>query len=156
MEYTERVVAPVSWWLVALIGAGVLWPVLGVAIGWWWGLAAAVAVFLVIGAVLLAGSTKIIVDDAGLRVGRAWIEHRYLAGGRALDAEETRTRRGPGADARAYLVLRPYLPTAVEVTLDDPADRAPYWLISSRHPERLADALNAATATTVRAASLCR
>jgi hypothetical protein len=146
VEYSERVVAPLSWWLVGLLGAGVLWPVLGVAIGWWWGLAAAAATFAVIAAVLLAGSTKIIVDGSGLRVGRAWIEHRYLAGGRALDAEQTRIRRGPGADARAYLALRPYLPTAVEVELADPADPAPYWLVSSRHPERLADALNTATA----------
>jgi len=51
-------------------------------------------------AVLLAGSTKIIVDGSGLRVGRARIEHRYLAGCRPLDAEQTRARRGPGADAQ--------------------------------------------------------
>jgi hypothetical protein len=146
VEYSERVVAPVWWWLVALLGAGVLWPVLGVAIGWWWGLAAAAAVFVVIAAVLLAGSTKIIVDGTGLRVGRAWIEHRYIAGCRPLDAEQTRARRGREADARAYLALRSYLPTAVEVELDDPADPVPYWLISSRHPERLADALITASA----------
>ena len=51
---------------------------------------------------------------------------------------------GPEADARAYLVLRPYVRTAVQVDLADPADPAPYWLISSRHPKRLADALVAA------------
>ena len=29
----------------------------------------------------------------------------------------------------------------VRVDLNDPADPHPYWLVSTRHPERLADAL---------------
>lgn len=146
MLYSERLTPPLAWWLVALVGALALWPVLGVAIGWWWGLAAAVVVFAVIGAVLLAGSIMITVDGSGLKVGRAWVEHRFIAGCRPLDAEQTRARRGPGADARAFLVLKPYLRDTVEVELADPADRVPYWLISSRHPERLADALIKAAA----------
>jgi hypothetical protein len=51
---------------------------------------------------------------------------------------------GPAADARAYLLLRPYLKRAVKVQITDPADPTPYWLVSSRHPEALAGALNAA------------
>lgn len=146
MGYSERLLPPVSWWLITLLGAVVLWPVVGIAVGFWWGFAVAVAVLAVIGAMLLAGSVMITVDADGLRVGRAWIEHRYLAGCRALDADKTRSRRGPTADARAYLVLRPYLREAVEIELDDPADPVPYWLVSSRHPERLADALREAAA----------
>lgn len=144
--YSERLLPPLSWWLITLLGALVLWPVVGIAIGFGWGLAVAAAVFAVIGAMLLAGSIMITVDAGGLRVGRAWIEHRYLAGCRPLDPEQTRSRRGPAADARAYLVLRPYVRGAVEVELADPADPVPYWLVSSRHPERLADALRAASA----------
>ena len=49
------------------------------------------------------------------------------------------------ADARAYLVLRPYLKRAVKVEITDPADPAPYWLVCTRHPEELAKALNALT-----------
>ncbi|MFC7621937.1 DUF3093 domain-containing protein [Microlunatus sp. GCM10028923] len=143
MGYSERLLPPLSWWLITLLGAVVLWPVVGIAVGFWWGLAVAVAVFAVIGGMLLAGSIMITVDADGLRVGRAWIEHRYLAGCQALDADRTRSRRGPTADARAYLVLRPYLREAVEIELADPADPVPYWLVSSRHPERLADALRA-------------
>ncbi|NYE75538.1 DUF3093 domain-containing protein [Microlunatus parietis] len=148
MGYSERLLPPLSWWLITLLGAAVLWPVIGIAVGFWWGLAVAAAVFAVIGAMLLAGSVMITVDADGLRVGRAWIEHRYLAEVRPLDAEQTRSRRGPTADARAYLVLRPYLKEAVEIALDDPADPVPYWLVSSRHPERLADALRDAAART--------
>ena len=42
-------------------------------------------------------------------------------------------------------MLRPYVKTAVRVELTDPADPTPYWLLSSRHPQALASALDAAT-----------
>ena len=45
------------------------------------------------------------------------------------------------ADARAYLLLRPYLKRAVRVEIADPADPTPYWLVATRHPETLAAAL---------------
>ena len=54
----------------------------------------------------------------------------------ALDAEETRRVAGPDADARAYLLLRPYLKRAVRVEITDPADPAPYWLVSTAPPRR--------------------
>ena len=31
--------------------------------------------------------------------------------------------------------------TAVEITLDDPEDPVPYWLVSTRRPQQLAAAL---------------
>ena len=45
---------------------------------------------------------------------------------------------GVDADARAYLLLRPYLKRAVRVEITDPADPAPYWLVSTRHADALA------------------
>ena len=45
---------------------------------------------------------------------------------------------GRDADARAYLLLRPYLKRAVRVEITDPADPTPYWLVSTRHPDELA------------------
>ena len=62
----------------------------------------------------------------------------------ALDAGQMRHARGPGLDARAYLCLRGWVPAGVRVQLRDPADPAPYWLVSSRHPAALAAALSAA------------
>ena len=55
---------------------------------------------------------------------------------------------GPEADARAFLLLRPYLKRAVRVEITDPADPAPYWLVSSRRPDELAGALHRLTGTT--------
>ena len=48
---------------------------------------------------------------------------------------------GVDADARAYLLIRPYLKRSVRVELRDPRDATPYWLVSSRRPEQLVTAL---------------
>jgi hypothetical protein len=89
------------------------------------------------------------VDEQEVRVGRAAIEHAYIATCRALNAEETRRRTGVEADARAHLALRPYIKTTVEITLDDIEDPVPYWLVSTRHPQRLAAALQDAASSTL-------
>ena len=60
------------------------------------------------------GRTYCTFDAAGK--GRAMIEFSYIGGCRALSETETSARSGPEADARAYLVLRPYLRTAVAVS----------------------------------------
>lgn len=91
---------------------------------------------------LAYGGTRITLDEHELRVGRAHIERSFLAGCQALDPEETRRVAGPEADARAHLVLRPYLKRSVRITLDDPGDPTPYWLVSTRHPHRLASLLS--------------
>jgi hypothetical protein len=68
---------------------------------------------------------------------------RFVGNCVALDRDQTRWRGGPGADARAYLVLRPYLATAVELEVNDVADPAPYWLVGTRRPAELAAAVSA-------------
>ena len=82
-------------------------------------------------------------------MGRATIEHAYIAACRALNAEETRGRTGIEADARAHMVVRPYIKTAVEITLNDPEDPVPYWLVSTRQPQRLAAAMQDASSSTL-------
>jgi hypothetical protein len=89
------------------------------------------------------------VDAHEIRVGRASIEHVYIADCRALDAEQTSRRAGVEADARAHLVLRPYVKTAVEITLNDQDDPIPYWLVSSRRPQQLAAAQRQAASSTL-------
>ncbi len=101
------------------------------------GLAAA----LVAGGLLWYGGLPIVVDEAGLQVGRHRLEPGYLGEALAHDAARTSARAGRDADRRALLVLRGYVPTSVEVAVDDPADPHPYWLVSTRRPDELAAAL---------------
>jgi hypothetical protein len=93
---------------------------------------------------LLLGSTSVEVDTQTLRAGRARIPLRLLGTVQVLDAEAMRRARGTELDARAYLCLRGWVPGGVRVELSDPADPTPYWLLSSRSPGALAEAVQAA------------
>jgi hypothetical protein len=57
------------------------------------------------------------------------------------DADQMRTALGPALDARAFVCLRAWARTGVRVDLQDPLDPTPYWLLSTRRPQELADAL---------------
>lgn len=86
------------------------------------------------------------INEGMLRAGSARIPVTLLGEPVPARAQEARHERGPGLDARAHLVLRGDVDGVVRVPVIDPEDPVPYWLISSRHPERLAAALVAASA----------
>jgi hypothetical protein len=77
---------------------------------------------------------ELLVDDARLPVA-------VIADVVALDAEGKREALGVGAHPLAFVVQRPWIGTAVQVLLDDPADPTPYWVISTRRPVELATTL---------------
>ncbi|MFP3712493.1 DUF3093 domain-containing protein [Puerhibacterium sp. TATVAM-FAB25] len=112
------------------------------------GVPAAVVVGVVVAAAgvaaLVAGSPVVEVREGELRAGRAHVPARLLGDVVPLTAERMRAELGPLLDARAHVCLRSWARTGVRVTLEDPADPTPYWLVSTRHPERLAEALVAA------------
>lgn len=143
MSYREWVGPPPMWWV--LSGAFSLSWLL--AIGFYLGPIAGVLALLAAQALLTAlfvgTAIRLRLDGRELGVGRAVLDLAYVSAVRGLDAEATTARSGPEADARAHLVLRPYARTAVELTLDDPADPVPYWLVSTRRPDRLAEAIAA-------------
>ena len=145
MRFRERLTPPLLWWVIGALVAGTFPVAVLFYLGpVWAGVVAAIAAAGLVA--VLHGWAAIVVDFDGRwrRVGRARIELAYLGAARALDAGQTRARTGVDADARAYLVLRPYVGTSVEVTLDDPDDPVPYWLISTRRPRALSAALTEA------------
>ena len=93
------------------------------------------------------GRIRVAVRDGELWVDDAHLPVRYVAEVGVLDAAGRRAALGPRADPLAFVVQRPWVPGAVLVILDDPADPTPYWVISARHPEKLARAIRAAKAT---------
>jgi DUF3093 family protein len=102
------------------------------------------AVGLVAVITLLAVTTpKLVVTNTTFRAGRAEVPLTVVGDVDVLSAEEMRKARGVDADARAFLMIRGWLPVGVKVRLADPADPTPYWLVSSRQPDRLAAALRA-------------
>lgn len=142
--YEERLTAPRSWWLISflvglalaliLLPFGTL-PMLGGLVG---GTAAAAVT------ASAYGSVRIRVVGDQLIAGEAKIPVAALGEAEILDAEEARAWRTYKADTRAFLLLRAYVPRALKVEVTDPADPTPYLYLSTREPERLAQALQAA------------
>ncbi|MGW5294346.1 DUF3093 domain-containing protein [Streptomyces bacillaris] len=140
--FDERLTAPRSWWFIAfgigvacalmLLPLGTL-PMLAGLVG---GAAAAAA------AVSSYGSARIRVVGGALVAGDARIPLFALGEPEALDAEEARAWRTHKADARAFMLLRSYVGTAVRVEVTDPADPTPYVFLSTRDPKGLAAALS--------------
>jgi hypothetical protein len=104
------------------------------------------AVLLPVGVAVLLwlGRIRIRVQDGELLVDDARLPARFVADVVALDADGRREVLGVGAHPLAFVVQRPGIPGAVQVLLDDPADPTPYWVVSTRHPVELAEALLAA------------
>ena len=143
-DYDERLGVPLRWWAQGTMLVAALWLTVVVAVpgptAW---VVTAVALGLLALALFWYGDARVIVRDGWFQAGRARIEAEFVGTVAALDAEQTRLVSGRDADARAFLLLRPYVHRAVKVEVADPGDPTPYWLVSSRHPEALADALTA-------------
>jgi hypothetical protein len=142
IAYSERLYVPLRWWVQATMLLATLWLAFIVAMPAWaaWS-ATAVVLALTFGLMAWLGSVRVAVQDGTLYAGPAHIALDLLGPAEPLDAEETRRVHGVDADARAFLLTRPYLKRSVKVVVDDPADRTPYWLLSTRHPRELAAAL---------------
>lgn len=139
---------PLRWWAIAtmFLASGLL-ALLVAGLGPWAFVVVAVLLAITAAVLLSYGGARVEVSSEHLVAGRARIPLRLLSQPRALDADATRTRIGPLADARAYLLLRPYVAGSVVVDVTDPADPTPYWLLSTRHPDALAAALAARVPT---------
>lgn len=145
--YRERLFAPLRWWVQVTMFAAAVWLACVVALPLWGANLALLAVAaLGAGFLLRWGSARVEVTSTTLRAGRAVIDLEHVGEVEALDAEATRHRLGPGADARAHLLTRPYLKRSVVVHLADPRDPTPYWLVHARRPQRVVDAVAAARA----------
>ncbi len=146
--YRERLYPPIAVF-VLVIGLGSLVGVAygaayGVGLGWLTGI---LLCLVGIGA-LLATSTPVHVDDHVVRAGRARLPLTAIADTQVLDADAMRHARRQG-DPRDYVVLRAWSSRrGIAIDLADPRDPHPRWIVSSRHPERLAAAIRDAAGET--------
>ena len=146
-SYRERLLVPVSYWLLAVPSIAFLgaeaWFVAGGIVP-----PLTLAIISLIAAIFLInwGSATIEVTGGVLRTGRDTLLLSEAGEILALDEKQAALLRGPRADPAAHLFMRPYLKRAVYVGVAHPVDGVPYWLISTRHPDRLAAALGDAGA----------
>ena len=140
--YREKLSVPVWWWIIAAIAVITLFVITAVPVGYFAGvLVGGVALLLMVLFFLQYGAARVEVDGERLRAGRAVIGRTYLGTVEALTGDDARRAFGRDCDPKAYLLLRPYVRGAVRVEITDPRDPAPYWVVATRHPDRLAAAL---------------
>jgi len=107
------------------------------------GVGVALGLYAAIVIVLIATTATIEVTETTLRAGRAHIAREFIAVATAFDGAEATAERGVRLDARAWLLVRGWIPGLVRVDISDPEDPTPYWLVATRRPDELAKALAA-------------
>ncbi|TFV55658.1 DUF3093 domain-containing protein [Mycobacterium sp. PS03-16] len=147
VRYRERLSVPWWWWLpglglAALIAYEVNMGIEGLP-DW-----APFAVLLPVAAVTLVwfGRAEVrVVGDAGaepeLWVGAAHLPVGVVSRSAEVPKSAKSAALGRQLDPAAYVVHKAWVGPMVLLVLDDPDDPTPYWLISTRHPDRVLSAL---------------
>lgn len=144
-SYAERLVPGLA---ACLVIAGLI-AMISIAYGAAFGSSLGWALFLGLSITLTLfayfAAPRIAVTPEGLCAGAARLPWECVGSVVVLDRDGMRRARGAGADARTYLVLRPWAaPGGILVDVQDPQDPHPAWLITSRRPIALADAIASA------------
>ena len=135
-EYSERL-SP-AWWLILAVFLVVPTSVLiFLPLSLVVGVLTGVVLWVGMVGVLWWSSPTVSLSNSGFRAGRAWVEWEHVQDIVAVDAGSARVEKGVNLDARAWLVLRPWIAPAVKVIINDPADPTPYWLVSTRRPDEV-------------------
>jgi hypothetical protein len=83
------------------------------------------------------GHSRLEIADGELRVRGAHLPLQYVSGAVALDGPTLRRVVGREGDPAAFVSIRPWIDAGVQVWLDDEDDPTPYWVVSTRHPDRV-------------------
>jgi hypothetical protein len=144
VAYRERLTTP-WWWYVVALGVAALiageFRLSGVDLTVWIPFCTLVPLAAVI--VWSLGRSSLLIADGELWVRGAHLPLTYVSGAIALDAETLRRVVGREGDPAAYVSIRPWIGGGVQLWLDDPDDPTPYWVVSSRHPQQLVQAVRA-------------
>ncbi|WP_223690759.1 DUF3093 domain-containing protein [Leifsonia poae] len=108
------------------------------------GIVVAIVLYLAIVGMLIASSPTIRVTKSELIAGRAAIPLTMIGQPTAYKDDEASLERGQRLDARAWLLIRGWVKPVVKVPVLDVNDPAPYWVLSTRNPDRLVRVLDEA------------
>ncbi len=145
ISYHERL-SPSLW---VIVGAAVVAPMAALVltpVDTTLALVGGIAVGIAFVGLLIAGSPSLRIRDGVFTAGRARIPVVLLGRAEPLSGDEARHARGAGLHPRSWHVIRGGIDGVVVVSVLDPEDPAPTWVVSSRTPDRLAAALRRAEA----------
>lgn len=143
--YRERLRTPWWWYLVGMFVAGLLaaeFHIAGLRLTDWIPFGTLLPLSVVI--VWWLGHSVLEISGGELRIRGAHLPLDAISGAIALDARTLRRVVGREGDPAAFVQIRPWIGPGVQVWLDDPDDPTPYWIVSSRHPDRVVALLRAA------------
>lgn len=103
-----------------------------------------IVLYALIAGGLALSSPVVEVSGDRLTAGRATIPVSALGEVELLGQHRLRSAIGPQLDARSYLVVRGWIHQGVKIENIDEHDPAPHWIITTRHPKQLAQALRSA------------
>ena len=86
----------------------------------------------------IAMTSEITFDGNLLKIDKANIEIKYLGKVTVLDKTAMRLLRTRDADPAAYLAIKFWEPKGLRIDLNDPRDKTPYWLVTSKRGEEIA------------------
>jgi hypothetical protein len=105
------------------------------------GLAVGVVVVITIWTLLILRAPTIELSQLELRVGRVGIFRNLIGEAEVISKDQIFLERGPNLDPGAHKVFQGSVKTAIKIAILDPEDPTPYWLISTRKPDKLAELL---------------
>ena len=93
--------------------------------------------------IIFLAAPVIEVTETTLSCKGALIDRKYLGEVTVIGKLEIFETLGQNLDARAWLAIQASIKGLVKIEISDPADPTPYWLVSTRNPEKLLDVLQA-------------
>jgi hypothetical protein len=90
---------------------------------------------------VISGGTDRAAGETELWVGAAHLPVSVISRSAEVPRSAKSAALGRQLDPAAYVMHRAWVGPMLLVVLDDPDDPTPYWLVSSRHPDRVLSAL---------------
>jgi hypothetical protein len=145
VQYRETLRPPWWWYAVAMLVAGLLageFHISSLALTDYLSFGILLPLSVVI--VWSLGRGALEIRDGELHIRGAHIPLADISGAVSLDALTLRRVVGREGDPAAFVSIRPWIGPGVQLWVDDPDDPTPYWVISSRHPQRVVELVRAA------------
>ncbi len=138
--YTERL-WPTFWVIAAIFPIVPALTLVAAPFNVWIGIGAGLAIYAVALIALFSRSGRVSLDSERFIYGSAMVETEFIGAVSAFSGEAARVERGTALDARAFTKFKAFMPGVVKIEITDENDPTPYWLVSTRNPQKLADAL---------------
>lgn len=146
--YREVQRVPLFWWLCSAgVVALIAWQA-QMGRDWWWAVIAGViaGVLTLWGLISLSRTSLTVVRRADgsrwLHAGDATLPAEVVSRTLVIPPTAKQAAMGRQLDPAAFVIHKWWIPTMAMLVLDDPNDPTPYWLLSSKEPAELLEALD--------------